>query len=277
MKNDMKNDMKDGFGQRLVAHCRDASVWAAELPLKSTSESRRDKRWTSAAISAGGVVPPSVVIPDSVDTALSYLLIAIDQEMLGMSFSTARGESVYLPEDGQSELSGWYGGAWRTWYSKERIEDLDDFANPHDESSTNGIPDDPAPNLDELPMPRRAIEELGILLVRHVRDVAIRSCDAQLVPDCDTPMAKRWRREAIPFGGRIPPDVLIPDCVDMTIVAFLRAIDQGLLRLSFTAENGDVVDLVKDGQGELASQYLGREGWRAQFSKERFFEDALVG
>jgi hypothetical protein len=64
--------------------------------------------------------------------------------------------------------------------------------------------------------------------------------------------------------------MLIPDCVDETLLAFLRAIDQGLLPLSFTAASGETVDLAKEGGGELAGRY---GGWRARYSKERFFDD----
>ena len=111
-------------------------------------------------------------------------------------------------------------------------------------------------------------------VVRHVRDVAIQSCDMQLLPHSQTPVAKRWRRAAIPFDGKVPPHVLIPDCVDEAIFAFLRAIDQGLLRLSFTTESGETVDLTKDGRGELAARYMSNGGWRAKYSKERFFDDS---
>jgi len=106
---------------------------------------------------------------------------------------------------------------------------------------------------------------------RHVRDVAIQSCDLQLLPHSETPMAKRWRKAAIPFNGKVPPEVLIPDCVDETIFTFLRAIDKGLLPLSFTAENGETVDLTKD--GNLAGRYIEPGGWRDQFSKERIGKD----
>ena len=109
--------------------------------------------------------------------------------------------------------------------------------------------------------------------MRHVRDVAIQSCDMQLLPHSQTPVAKRWRRAAIPFDGKVPPQVLIPDCVDEAIFAFLRAIDQGLLRLSFTTESGETVDLVTDGRGELAAQYMASDGWRAKYSEKRVNHD----
>jgi hypothetical protein len=127
--------------------------------------------------------------------------------------------------------------------------------------------------MEELSLRRRAIEELGQLLVRHVRDVAIRSCDLQLTPQSDTPVARRWRQAALASGGAVPAHVLIPDCVDEAILAFLRAIDQGLLPLSFTAESGETVDLREAGGGKLAGRYEGPSGWRARYSKERFFDD----
>lgn len=58
--------------------------------------------------------------------------------------------------------------------------------------------------------------------------------------------------------------------MDEAIVAFLRAIDQGQLPLSFIAENGDVVDLVKEGQGQLVA-YDGQS--RAKYSKQRPGDD----
>jgi hypothetical protein len=219
------------------------------------------------------------VIPESVDSAVSGILWAIGQELLRLSFTTEHRETVYLPVDGDMEMCGWYGAGdwWRAWYSKERIADAQDWADyaaqVAAENGTEGIPDDPPPIREELPMPRRAVEEFAELLVRHVRDVAIQSCDLQLLPHSQTPVAKRWRRAAIPFNGQVPPQVLIPDCVDEGIYAFLRAIDQGLLRLSFTSKNDEIVDLVKEGRGTLAERYMANGGWREKYSTERFFDN----
>ena len=274
----MSTQAIEEFGQRLVQHCRDHAIWAGELTLKPDYEGVDGKRWRAAAAAAGGLVPADMVIPDCVDGAVCAVLHEIDsQERLYLSFTTKAGEIVDLLVEGGGELAGWYGGpnSWRTWYSKERIVDLEDFdiSALAAEWGTENIPDDPAPILEELQMPRRAIEELGELLVRHVRDVAIQSCDMQLLPHSETPMAQRWRRIAAGFQGQVPPEVLIPDCVDETIFAFLRAIDQGKLRLSFTADSGETVDLVKEGAGTLAKQYMASGGWRAKYSKERFFDD----
>ena len=274
----MSNNAIQEFGERLMLHVRDGAIWGCDIISIPDRTAVDSKRWRAAAASAGGIVPAMMVIADSVDSALAHLLGAIDHSwyhnLLRLSFMTERGETVYLPVDGQDEMCGWYGGpnSWRTWYSKERIVDLEDFdiSDLKAEWGTENIPDDPAPILDELEMPRRAIEELGILLVQHVRDVAIRNCDEQLLPSSNTPTAQRWRRIAAEHNGVVPPEILIPDCVDEAILAFLRAIDQGLLPLSFTAENGDVVDLVKDGRGELAARYA---EWRAKYSQQRFNDD----
>jgi hypothetical protein len=271
----MYNELFTEFGRRLVASGRDETIRDCDLQGSSRCVSPSAERWRTAAASAGGVVPTDMVIPDCVDTTIFKLLYAMDDPaMLHTLFTTGGGETIDIPIAGCGEPMGWYiGDAWRQWYSKERIVDADDIDMSHlkAEWGTQDIPDDPAPNLDDLEMPRRAIEELGILLVRHVRDVAIQSCDLQLLPHSETPMAKRWRKAAIPHGGKVPPEVLIPDCVDETIYTFLRAIDQGLLPLSFVAENGETVDLTK--VGNLAGRYIEPGGWRDQFSKERIGKD----
>jgi hypothetical protein len=209
-----------------------------------------------------------MVIPYSVDTTVFEVLREIDdQERLPHSLTTQSGETVDLEFLWGGELGVWYicTGECRPRYSKERFIDDVPLVDPMVASPLV---------LEELSPRRRAIEELGQLLVRHVRDVAIRSCDLQLTPQSDTPVARRWRQAAIASGGAVPPEVLIPDCVDETILAFLRAIDQGLLRLSFTAASFDTVDLAKEGGGELGARYMASDGWRARYSKERFADDA---
>ena len=271
----MAIDSIEEFGQRLVQYVRDASIKSCLLTLDPTYQGVDGKRWRSAANAAGGQVLTEMVIADCADSTIGHVLYEIDgDQLLHLLFTTQHGEIVDLLHEGGGELAGWYRGpgSWCTWYSKERIVDLEDFdiSDLKAEWGTENIPDDPAPNLDELEMPRRAIEELGILLVRHVRDIAIQSCDLQLLPHSQTPTAKRWRQAAISHGGKVPPEVLIPDCVDETIFTFLRAIDQGLLPLSFVAENGEIIDLVKEGQGQLATKY---SAWRDTYSKERIGKD----
>ena len=271
----MSKDAIEEFGKRLSCNARDGAISSCNLPLLPDRQTKDALRWRAAAAAAGGQVPASIVISESVDSAISAILWAIAQEILCLSWTTQRGVTLYLPVDGDVEMNGLYGcvPGWRTWYSQERVDDRYDLAHISAEYGVEDDSNDPAPNLDDLEMPRRAIEELGILLVRHVRDVAIQSCDMQLLPHSQTPTAKRWRRAAIPFNGQVPPQVLIPDCVDEAIFAFLRAIDQGLLPLSYVTENGETVDLVKEGRGQLAAMYMANDGWRAKYSKERINEN----
>lgn len=122
-------------------------------------------------------------------------------------------------------------------------------------------------------MPNLEIEEFAKILVQQVRDAAIKSCDGALRPNAAYPVAKRWKETAV--DGTLKPiaSVVVPDAVDETIFHLLRAIDQGLLKLSFTAANGKKVDLPADGLGELAGWYMGSGGWRALYSQERFADD----
>ena len=264
----------ENFGKHLVHHARDSVMWQCWQIPKLDRRGAGMERRRAAAAAAGGQVPVEIIIPECVDTTLCQVLYAMDDpDLLHLLYTTNADEVLDWSVIGGGEPIGWYAGTdgWRNWYSKERF--IDDFA---DVPSDWGIATpELAPNLDEMSTPRRAIEELGILFVRHVRDVAIQSCDLQLLPHSETPTAKRWRRAAIPFHGQVPPHVLIPDCVDEAIYAFLRAIDQGLLPLSYVAENGETVDLVKEGRGELAARYMAADGWRAKYSKERIGEDVV--
>jgi hypothetical protein len=120
-------------------------------------------------------------------------------------------------------------------------------------------------------MPVPPIEEFGKLLVQQVRDQAIRACDQEVSATSRSPVAVRWREA---MGDRVDPEVLrtvIPDCVDETVFWLLQAIDQGVLRLSYTDAAGNQVDLAEAGLGELAGWYSG--SWRFTHSEERSVDD----
>jgi hypothetical protein len=119
------------------------------------------------------------------------------------------------------------------------------------------------------------ILEFAKILVQHVRDATIQSCDNTILKNAQNIIAERWRKAATGHGNLDSiAKVLVPDIVDETLFHLLRAIDQETLRLSFTASDGKTVDLVDEGYGELAGWYVGSEAWRAMYSKERFFDDA---
>lgn len=122
-------------------------------------------------------------------------------------------------------------------------------------------------------MPSPEIEEFARILVQQVRDAAIQNSDRCLRPDVTHVVAQRWRAAAVDGKLENIASVLIPDIVDKTVAQVLRAIDDGLLQVSFTALNGKKVDLPKEGLGELTGWYMGSDGWRAMYSRERFVDD----
>jgi hypothetical protein len=116
------------------------------------------------------------------------------------------------------------------------------------------------------------VEEFAKLLMRHVRDEAIASCDLSRNPNSNSVEAKRWRQKM--ESGRTDELLaeIIPDCVDSTLFYLLHAIDEGLLQVSFRSRTGRMVDLVEAGESEMAGWCAcgGTDDWRARFSKERF-------
>jgi hypothetical protein len=119
-------------------------------------------------------------------------------------------------------------------------------------------------------MQNRDIREFAEILVRQVRDEAIRNCDVMLQHNSAAPHAKRWRKAVVNPESLRP---VIPDVVDEAIFALLRAIDEGGLRLKFVSAAGSEVDLTAEGMSELAGWYVGSGGWRAQFARERYVDD----
>lgn len=122
-------------------------------------------------------------------------------------------------------------------------------------------------------MPKPEIEEFAKLLVREVRDRSITSCNAQLQPQSNSPIAIRWRENLKDGQSKALAMSMIPDCIDDALFHLLHAIDAGSLRVSFTATNGTVVDLSSEGMGELAGWFMGSDAWRAKYSQQRFVDD----
>ncbi len=119
------------------------------------------------------------------------------------------------------------------------------------------------------------VEEFAELLIKCVRDKAIRSCDLLRDLDCNSADAKRLRERL--ESGQIDQFVAetITDCVDDTLFQFLNAVDQGILKLSYTSASGKTIDLTEDGLSEMSGWYMnGVDGWRNKYSKERFNKDA---
>lgn len=117
------------------------------------------------------------------------------------------------------------------------------------------------------------IEEFAQVLVREVRDRAIASCDNLLDPAANGVVAKRWREASGDDACVDFAKAIIPDCIDNALFYLLNAIDERLLRLLYTANDGSVVDLCTDGEGEMAGWYMASGEWRARYSVQRFVDD----
>ncbi len=122
-------------------------------------------------------------------------------------------------------------------------------------------------------MPSPEIEEFSKILVQRVRDAAIQSSDRELLPNAGSPVAQRWKAASRDGTPEAFAKVVIPDIVDDAMFYLLQAIDQGVLKISFSASNGRVIDLTAVGLGELSGWYMGSGGWRAMYAKERFVDD----
>jgi len=118
-------------------------------------------------------------------------------------------------------------------------------------------------------MPTREIEEFAKILVREVRDAAIRDCDIGRRPDSQSVGAKHWRKLGAGECDAVV-EAIIPDCVDTALYFLLHAIDDGMLKLQYVAADGKVVDLTSEGLSELAGWYIGPEGWLSAYSEQRF-------
>jgi hypothetical protein len=122
-------------------------------------------------------------------------------------------------------------------------------------------------------MPTQRIEEFARRLVEDVRDKAIRTCEMNLRAGVHNPIAERWR--ALVHDPAALGAAMAADCVDAAICALLRALDEGSLPLTYRADDGTCTDLTEDGEGkgELVGWYMGVDGWRERYSKQRVSDD----
>ena len=110
-----------------------------------------------------------------------------------------------------------------------------------------------------------ALEEFGQKLVQHVRDDTIISTEVLKNPWSRDPL--RLKLNALDRKSvKGVLDLVIPDIVDSTLFHLLRAVDAGLIRLTYVPDEGESFDLSADGDGELPGWLLGEEGWIGRHS-----------
>lgn len=112
------------FAKIPVQKVRDATIQSADVTLRPSVQHPIANRWRDAAGAGTPESFASVLIPDVMDETIFYLLQAIDQGVLQLSFEAPTGKTVDLSTEGLGELSGWYAGhGWREKYAKERFAD----------------------------------------------------------------------------------------------------------------------------------------------------------
>jgi hypothetical protein len=115
------------FAKLLVQHVRDVAIQHCDRRLTPRSRSPVAERWRKAAQSGNPEALAKEAIPDIVDTTLFWLLDAIEEGWLRLSYRAENGKVADLNAEGGHELAGWYGGqeGWVGAYGKERF--VDDF------------------------------------------------------------------------------------------------------------------------------------------------------
>jgi hypothetical protein len=116
------------------------------------------------------------------------------------------------------------------------------------------------------------IDEFAQVLMREVRDPAVREADLIAALHAKGKIADRWRsaRER-PTADLIA--AIIPDLVDLTIFQLLDAIDAQRLRLAVWDGDSECwVGLEVLGHAEMAGWVAGPRGWRDRYAVERHAE-----
>lgn len=129
----MRKPSIEKFARLLVEFVRDEAISSSDVRIQSNAKSPSALRWKDAISTKDFDRLVSLVIQDTVDLTIFYLLEAIDNDHIRLSFEGEDGARVDLSKDGQGELSGWYIGSegWIAKYSKERfIDDFKDLERP---------------------------------------------------------------------------------------------------------------------------------------------------
>lgn len=108
-----------------VREVRDRSIQSNDLRLRPDVTSPIAQRWRESG-RTGQLEPiAKAVIPDVVDNTIFYVLYAIDEGLIQLSFTDSNGQTVNLTKEGHCELAGWFAGECCKKYTKERF--IDDY------------------------------------------------------------------------------------------------------------------------------------------------------
>jgi hypothetical protein len=83
-------------------------------------------------------------------------------------------------------------------------------------------------------MPSPEIEGFARILVEKARDASIRSCDRRFQANATSPAAERWKEMARSATPEEFAKLLLADIVDYAMSSVLYAVDDGLLKISFS-------------------------------------------
>ncbi len=120
-------------------------------------------------------------------------------------------------------------------------------------------------------MPETALELLGRLVAREIRDNTIRNFDHYLRGESRGQYAQAmWALyEEHQDDSKALLEAFIPVIVDETIGMFLQVLDEHLDRVVLQVDEGEALRSPYDYTDALEAEYRPEDGWIATYSQER--------
>lgn len=113
------------FAEKLVRLVRDPAIQACNISLEPRGRGPQSEKWKAILENTNLEDVKNIIVPDCVDSAIFYLLDAIDNDHIRLLFVAPDGQVVDLNDEGMWEMAGRYAEeddeGWRLRYSKEKI------------------------------------------------------------------------------------------------------------------------------------------------------------